>query len=52
MLRKQAYQPMDSAKEGQFLRLVEQLSISLPLWKMACNRVPDAATVAYNAMHK
>ena len=52
MLRKQAYRPMDSAKEGQFLQLVERLSVSLPLWKMACNRDSDAAMVAYNAMHK
>lgn len=51
MLRKQAYQPLDTAKESAFLSLSDRLSTAVPLWKMACNRDPDAAQVAYDAMH-
>lgn len=52
MLQKQAYQPLDTAKEADFFRLVAQLSESVPLWKMLCNKNPDAAHVAYHAMQK
>lgn len=51
-LRKQAYQPLEGAKEAAFLQLVERLSQSVPLWKMACNKDPAAAVVAFDAMHK
>ena len=33
MLRKQAYQPLEGAKETAFLQLVDRLSQSVPLWK-------------------
>ena len=52
MLKKQAYQPLDNAKEAGFFQLAEQLSQTVPLWKMACNKAPEAARVAYDAMHK
>ena len=51
MLRKQAYAPLDELKLPAFLDLTRQLSVSVPLWKMTCNKDPEAATVAYNAMH-
>ena len=51
MLRKQAYAPMDEGKLPNFLRLTQQLSEALPLWKMACNKNPEAAHIAYNTMH-
>ena len=52
MLQKQAYQPLDAGKTDAFLALVERLSQTVPLWKMACNKNPEAATVAFDAMHK
>lgn len=50
MLRKQSYQPLDAAKEAAFRQLVEGLSQSVPLWKMACTKDPQAAVIAYEAM--
>lgn len=50
MLQKQAYRPLDDA--SCFFQLVERLSKTVPLWKLACNKDPEAAHVAYNAMHK
>ena len=50
MLRKQAYQPLDPEKESAYLHLVEQLSQSVALWKMACNRDPQAAVMAHETM--
>ena len=52
MLRKQAYRPLDGAKEPVFSELAERLSQSVSLWKMTCTKHPDAAFVAYEAMHK
>ena len=50
MLQKQAYQPLTVEKGEAFLKLTEQLSASVPLWKMACNKQPDAARTAWEAM--
>ena len=52
MLQKQAYQPMGAAKKADFFRFVEQLSETVPLWKMACNKNAEAARVAFDAMHE
>ena len=52
MLQKQAYCPLDAAKEASFTILVNQLAENIPLWKMACNKNPEAAQVAFDAMHK
>lgn len=52
MLQKQAYQPMDTEKEPQFINMVKTLSVSVPLWKMACNQDPEAAQIAFSAMHQ
>lgn len=51
MLFKQAYRPLDASKEAIYGQLVERLSQMIPLWKMACNKNPDAAHVAFDAMH-
>ena len=51
MLRKQAYKPLDNGKLPHFLELTQTLAQALPLWKMACTKDPEAATVAYDAMH-
>lgn len=52
MLQKQAYQPLNPVKTDAFLALVEQLSQTGPLWKMACNKNPEAAHIAFDAMYK
>ena len=52
MLQKQAYRPLPDEKEIPFLQLVDRLSVSVPLWKMACNKNPEAAHVAFGAMRK
>lgn len=50
MLQKQAYRPLSDDKTLPFLQLVDRLSVSVPLWKMACNKNPEAAHVAFGAM--
>ena len=50
MLRKQAYQPLIAKKEIAFSRLVDRLSIAVPLWKMSCIKDPKAAEIAHAAM--
>ena len=51
MLQKQAYRPLSREKDPAFLQLISLLSVSVPLWNMACNKNPDAAQIAYSAMH-
>ena len=52
MLRKQAYCPLDAEKSAPFEALILRLSRQVSLWKMACNKNPEAAEVAYSAMHQ
>ena len=52
MIRKQAYQPLNEEKHSRFLELTANLSQEVALWKMACNKNPDAATLAYTTMHQ
>ena len=49
-LRKQAYCPLDGQKRQRFEQLLEQLSQSVPLWQMACNKEISAARIAADAM--
>ncbi len=51
MLQKQAYCPLDEGKFPDFLRLVALLAQSVPLWRMACTKSPQAAQTAWDAMH-
>ena len=51
MLRKQAYLPLDEKKEERFLDLTKRLADQASLWKLACTKDPEAAQVAYKAMH-
>lgn len=51
MLQKQAYRPLAEKTDTDFLSLVDALSWQVPLWKLACNRQPDAANTAWEAMH-
>lgn len=52
MLQKQAYRPLTEVKESAFLHLLDRLSASVPLWKLACNKNPEAATLAFETMRK
>ncbi len=49
-LLQESYRPLDDEKEGAFHTLVEQLAYRVRLWRMECNKKPDAALVAYEAM--
>ena len=46
----ETYCPQDSGKAPQFQALVEQLAQTVPLWRMACTKDPQAASIAYEAM--
>lgn len=52
MLRKQAYCPLSEAKAPAFDTLTARLAQQVFLWKMACNKDPEAAEVAFSAMHQ
>lgn len=52
MLQKQSYQPLNGEKYPRFFELVKLLSRRVPLWQMACTKEPEAAKMAYNAMHQ
>ena len=49
MLQKQAFAPI-SKDCSAFLTLVDTLSRQIPLWKLTCNRQPEAALTAWEAM--
>jgi len=51
MLRKQAYEPLAKNSHSVFLSLVDALSRQVPLWKLSCNKEPQAALTAWEAMH-
>lgn len=51
MLQKQAYEPLAEETHSAFLALVEVLSRQVPLWKLSCNKEPQAALTAWDAMH-
>lgn len=50
MLLAQAYIPLDEALLPLRQQLLEQLSALVPLWHMDCNKLPEAAMVAFKAM--
>jgi hypothetical protein len=51
MAQKGGYQPLDDSKHDKFLSLTEALCRSVPLWHLACNKEPESASTAYEAMH-
>ena len=51
MLQKQAYEPLAEDTRSAFHSLLDALSRQVPLWKLACNKNPDAALTAWEAMH-
>ena len=50
MLHKQSCPPLAEALLSRHQCLVETLLTSVPLWHMECNKEPDAALTAYEAM--
>lgn len=52
MLCQQAYRPADPAALRKTLMLVDRLGSSVGLYKLGCNREPEAAQVAYAGMNQ
>lgn len=50
MLHKQSSPPLDDALLSKHRQLVDQLLHLVPLWHMECNKNPEAAQTAYEAM--
>lgn len=50
MLLQQSYRPQEPEKLLQTLKLVERLSLAVPLYRLGCNMDPEAAEVAYEGM--
>ena len=50
MLLHESYCPRDPGQYDRYRALVEELARRVPLWRMDCNREPEAAQVAHNAM--
>lgn len=50
MALKQGYCPMAAEKRPRFEALIQQLTKTVPLWRMTCTKDPQAAPVAYRAM--
>lgn len=50
MLLHQSYCPLAEEKLPAFEALVKRLAENTPLWRMQCNRDPEAALTAYRAM--
>ncbi len=51
-LLQQCYRPLSTAQHPKYLELVGSLGQKTPLWRMQCNREPDAALTSYRAMSK
>ena len=52
MVLHQSYCPQDPEKQEYFRKYVEELLQRVPLWKMECNKDPQAAEIAWAAMCK
>ena len=52
LLCKQAYEPLTPEKAAVSHALLQTLSQRVPLWRMACNKDPEAAETACRGMHK
>lgn len=50
MLLQQIYRPIDAAAMMKTLRLIDRLTLTVPLWRLGCNMDPEAAKVASSAM--
>ncbi len=52
MLEKQGCEPTEPKSRAHYRVLIRALSEAVPLWKMQCNKDPQAAQAAYEAMAK
>ena len=52
VLLRQSHCPADRQNRPALESLVNELAERIPLWQMACNKEPEAAQVAYEAMSK
>ena len=52
LLCKQAYEPLTEEKAAVSHGLLQTLAQRVPLWRMACNKDPEAAETACRGMHK
>ena len=50
LLLHEAYLPLDPAQRERHRELVTLLARTVPLWRMACNKEPEAARMAHAAM--
>lgn len=50
-LRKEGYCPLDPSCREAYEAMIQRLTQQIPLWHMYCNRDPEAARIAYGAMH-
>ena len=50
LLLHQSYQPFANASRVRNDALVIRVAETVPLWRMTCNRLPQAAQIAYDAM--
>lgn len=51
MLHKQSYHPADPHLQPIAMELTQRLATQAPLWHMGCNKDPQAAYTAWEAMH-
>ena len=51
VLIQQCYRPEDTVQLVKALELIRKLGSSLPLYRLECNMLPDAALTAYNALN-
>lgn len=51
VLRHQSHTPTDGSMTQMVYDLVDTLAQRVPLWELYCNKEPEAAKVAYLAMH-
>ena len=52
LLCQQAYEPLTEEKAAVSHGLLQTLAQRVPLWRMACNKDPEAAETACRGMHK
>ena len=50
MLLQQVYRPADPAALAKTLALLDRLAVSVKLYRLGCNREPEAARLSYETM--
>ena len=49
---KQTYRSGDAQYSNKLMSLIESLLEKIPVWRLQCNREPEAAYIAWEAMTK